>query len=73
MHDLTNDERDLLEWLKPDEARVGECSGPALDRLMALGLVAWSSWRSGPQPLDHDFRSVEITDAGRAALRAQAS
>lgn len=40
MFDLTDSEADLLRWLaQEDFSQFGECHGPALESLIAYGLV----------------------------------
>lgn len=68
---LTADERDLLEWLsKEDFSQYGECHGPALDRLVALGLaeiMGPGTERENTFIAKGDgimFRAVRLTEAG---------
>ena len=62
MEKLTKDEWRVLEWLsREDGSLFGECHGPALDRLVELGLA-----EIGPDPAGKGlmYRSVGVTDYG---------
>lgn len=64
---LTKDERFLLEWLgREDVSAYGECYGPSLDHLAALGIVLIEPY--GPGLADH-YGRVTLTDLGRTTLK----
>ena len=77
-HEMTGNERFLLGWLHDGPGQYGECRGPSLNALVARGFVVISGEESG---IDNGFiakgrgimyRTVSITDAGRAALQPNA-
>lgn len=41
MADLTEEQKQLVEWLRTDRGQYGECKGLELDALHAAGLVVW--------------------------------
>src|SRR5436309_2383677 len=74
MTELTTSERYMLKWLAEEDGQYGECYGPTLDSLIAKGLAVVGAEQSGldncfiAKGRDIMYRTVSITDAGRAAL-----
>lgn len=69
--ELTEDQKDLLEWLSHEEtSQYGECHGASLDALVEKGLAEVL----GPETEMHNtfiakgrgimFRAVRLTEAG---------
>jgi hypothetical protein len=78
---LTDDERDLLEWLsKEDFSQYGECHGKALDSLIAKGLAQVHGPGEHQHFIASDFagtkgmmyRAVSLTDKGWKTRKALA-
>lgn len=72
---LADGERDLLEWLLPENGQYGECHGKTLDAVIAKGFAEILSGREHQTPFIAKgdslmYRAVAITDAGRAELNA---
>lgn len=60
--ELAQNERRVLDWLaKEESSALGECKGPDLDRIVALGLASISP---APAGQDADYSRVSLTAAG---------
>jgi hypothetical protein len=71
---MTDRETSVLLWLSTEDGQYGECRGPTLDGLIAKGYAVIGGPETG---INNNFiakgygimyRTVSITDAGRAAL-----
>lgn len=62
MDKLSKDEWDLLGWLsREDVSAYGECNGPSLDKLVALGIAEVEPYGPG---LAQGYGRVTLTDYG---------